>query len=92
MFPFCINSMFDILLQKRNVREGQKISKKKKDKMSHYVVMNDKNVKILLLSSTKVVEVEKVFAWFVKFYIDICYIFEGLFSSRLANCQITIEK
>ena len=47
MFPFCINSMFDILLQKRNVRRRAKnISMKKKDKMSHYVVMNDKNVKI----------------------------------------------
>ena len=91
MFPFCINSMFDILLQKRMFRKGKKYQREK-DKMSHYVVMNDKNVKILLLSSTKVVEVETVFGWFVKFYIDICYIFEGLFSSRLANCQITIEK
>ena len=60
MFPFCINSMFDILLQKRNVKGGQKISQRKERyKMSHYVVMNDKNVKILLLSSTKVVEVER---------------------------------
>ena len=51
--------MFDILLQKRNLLEEGKKYQREKDKMSHYVVMNDKNVKILLLSSTKVVEVEK---------------------------------
>ena len=61
------------------LEKGSKKYQRKKDKMSHYVVMNDKNVKILLLSSIKVVEVETVFAWFVKFYIDICYILKDCF-------------
>ena len=83
MFPFCINSMFDILLQKRNVRRRAKnISMKKKDKMSHYVVMNDKNVKInfSLIFNRSSWSKKWLFAWFVIFlWFDICYLSKDCF-------------
>ena len=96
MFPFCINSMFDILLQKRNVRRRAKnISMKERDKMSHYVVMNDKNVKInfSLIFNWSSWSKKWLFARFVIFY-DLIFVIFGriVFSYTMKLSNNDIEK
>ena len=71
------------IITKRNVRRRAKnISMRKKDKMSHYVVMNDKNVKInfSLIFNRSSWSKKWLFAWFVIFlWFDICYLWKDCF-------------
>ena len=77
--------MFDILLQKRMFRKGKKYQREK-DKMSHYIVMNDKNVKYFSVLS-EVVEVEN--KYFVCQILHLYLLFmKDCFQVDLLQCRI----